>query len=156
MNPQGDIPDNQVFVPYTAPDGYTLQVPEGWARTTVGAATTFTDKFNGLSLETASTPTAPTDETARTTVVPMLEKTGRAVQVQKVEQVMVPAGTAVRITDTANSAPNPVTGKQIRQEEQHYLFFKNGKQVMLSLWAPQGADNVDSWQQIAGSFRWSP
>jgi len=156
MNLPGDIPDNQVFVPYTAPDGYTLQVPEGWARMTTGSTATFTDKFNGLSLETTPAVTAPTVENVRAGVFPTLEKNGRAVQVQKVEQVMLPSGQTVRITATANSAPNPVTGKQIRQEEQHYLFFKGGKQVMLSLWAPQGADNVDSWQQIAGSFRWSP
>ena len=43
---------------------------------------------------------------------------------QTVEQMMLPAGAIVRITDTANSAPNPVTGKQIRQEEQHYLFLR--------------------------------
>ena len=59
MNLPGDIPDNQVFVPYTASDGYTLQVPEGWARTTVGVATTFTDKFNGLSVEATTATTAP-------------------------------------------------------------------------------------------------
>jgi hypothetical protein len=54
----------------------------------------------------------------------------------------------------SNSDPDPVSSKQIRQENNTYLFFKNGKLATLTLWAPQGADNVDQWQQMAQSFRW--
>ena len=33
VNPPGDIPDNQAFVPYTSSSGgYTISMPEGWAR----------------------------------------------------------------------------------------------------------------------------
>ena len=47
VNPPGDIPDNQVFVAYVAPDGaYKLKVPEGWARSEADGVTTFTDKLN--------------------------------------------------------------------------------------------------------------
>src|SRR5258705_13046662 len=46
-NPAGDIPDNQAFVPFTPPGGvFTVSVPEGWARSTDGSATIFTDKVN--------------------------------------------------------------------------------------------------------------
>ena len=39
-NPAGDIPDSQVFVPYTpATKLFTVSVPEGWAQTTKGGAT---------------------------------------------------------------------------------------------------------------------
>src|SRR3954470_10175370 len=31
-NPPGDIPDNQVFVPYRSPLGSSIKVPEGWSR----------------------------------------------------------------------------------------------------------------------------
>ncbi len=31
---------------------------------------------------------------------------------------------------------------------------KNGKEVTLSVWAPQGADNADQWNRMANSFRW--
>ena len=37
-NPPGDIPDDQVFVAYTSrAGGYSLKVPEGWARTEKGS-----------------------------------------------------------------------------------------------------------------------
>ena len=52
-NPAGDIPDNQAFVPFTPPTGvFTVSVPEGWARSTDGAATIFTDKLNTVRIET--------------------------------------------------------------------------------------------------------
>ena len=54
----------------------------------------------------------------------------------------------------SNSDPNPVTNKRIRVENETYVFFKNGKEAMLTVWAPQGADNVDQWQRMAKSFRW--
>ena len=51
-NPAGDIPDNQVFVPFTPPGGvFTVSAPEGWARSTDGAATIFTDKANTVRIE---------------------------------------------------------------------------------------------------------
>ena len=37
VNPAGDIPDNQAYVAYAPPGaGYSVKVPEGWARTTAG------------------------------------------------------------------------------------------------------------------------
>ena len=59
-NPAGDIPDNQAFVPFTPPTGlFTVSVPEGWARSTDGAATIFTDKLNTVRIETRARATAP-------------------------------------------------------------------------------------------------
>ena len=46
----GDIPDNQAFVRFTTP-GYSLVAPEGWARTTNGARSRSTDKYNSISIE---------------------------------------------------------------------------------------------------------
>lgn len=157
QNPAGDIPDNQVFISYTSPSGgYTLQVPEGWAQTATGASATFTDKFNGIAVDATSVPSAPTAQSVQTTVVPLLERSGKAVRIVKIEQIPLPAGPTIRLTYTANSDPNPVTGKQVRLENERYIFFKNGTQAALTLWAPQGADNVDQWQQIVKSFRWTP
>ncbi len=156
-NPPGDIPDNQVFVSFaSAAGGYKLDVPEGWARTANGANATFTDnKFNTVAVDVTNAPAAQTVESVRSGVVPMLEQSGRAVQVQKVEQMSLPGGAAVRVTYTANSDPNAVTGKQIRLENERYIFFKNGKEAMLTLSAPQGSDNVDQWQRMAKSFTWT-
>jgi hypothetical protein len=155
-NPPGDIPDTQVFVSFaSSAGGYKLDVPEGWARAASGANVTFTDTFNGVAVTVTNATAAPTVASVRATAVPMLEQNGRAVQVQKVEQVSVPGGAAVRVTYTANSDPNAVTGKQIRLENERYIFFKNGKEAMLTLSAPQGSDNVDQWKRMAQSFTWT-
>ncbi len=61
VSPPGDIPDNQAFVPYSPPGaGYTVSVPEGWSRSTDGAAVTFTDKLNSIRLESSKAAAAPT------------------------------------------------------------------------------------------------
>ncbi|MDQ6830206.1 MAG: hypothetical protein M3081_15220 [Gemmatimonadota bacterium] len=156
-NPPGDIPDNQAFVSFaSSAGGYKLEVPEGWARTANGANATFTDnKYNGVAVDVTNAAPAPTVASVRASVIPMLEQSGRAVQVQKVEQVSLPAGAVVRVTYAANSDPNTVTGKQIRLENERYIFFKNGNEATLTLSAPQGADNVDQWQRMAKSFTWT-
>src|ERR1700742_2873438 len=60
-NPPGDIPDSQAFVTFTAPDGsFTVDVPEGWARTASSAAVAFTDNFNSVQIESRTGTTAPT------------------------------------------------------------------------------------------------
>ncbi|WP_329331359.1 hypothetical protein OG866_01105 [Streptomyces sp. NBC_00663] len=52
-NPPGDIPDNQAFVAYRPTGGsftgFTVKVPEGWARTGQGSTTVFTDKLNTVN-----------------------------------------------------------------------------------------------------------
>jgi hypothetical protein len=155
QNPVGDIPDNQAFVEYTsAAGGYTLQVPEGWARTENGNDVSFVDKLDGVKVSVTNAATAPTARTAPANEVAALQKAGRAVQVTSVKDVQLPGGSAVLVEYTSNSDPNPVTGKQVRLENNAYLFFNNGKLATLALWAPLGADNVDQWLQIAKSFKW--
>ncbi|WP_219925095.1 hypothetical protein, partial [Halomonas sp. ND22Bw] len=54
-NPAGDIPDNQVYVTFTSPDNlFTVSVPEGWPRSTIGADTVFSDKFNSIRVQTTA------------------------------------------------------------------------------------------------------
>src|SRR3954453_3097418 len=60
-SPPGDIPDNQAFVAYSPPGaGYSVKVPEGWARTARGGAVTFTDKLNPVRMESSPATAAPT------------------------------------------------------------------------------------------------
>src|SRR5581483_9864652 len=60
VNAAGDIPDNQVFVDYSPPSGgFTVTVPEGWARSEAGGAVTFTDKLNSVRMEMVDAATAP-------------------------------------------------------------------------------------------------
>jgi hypothetical protein len=154
-NPLGDIPDSQVFITYvSSPGGYALEVPEGWARTISGSDVRFVDKFDGVSVTLKPAASAPTAASAAQNEVAALAQAQRAFTVGDVTDVQEPAGQAVRITATANSDPDPVTGKQVRLEEEIWLFYRNGVTAVLELWAPQGADNVDQWKRMVESFRW--
>src|SRR6202022_216273 len=94
-NPPGDIPDNQVFIDFTSPLGFSLKVPEGWARQDLPDGATFADKYGRIIL--TQTTAAPVGDAAaaRQTLVPELEKSARAVTVTKVKSVKLPAGQAI-------------------------------------------------------------
>jgi hypothetical protein len=150
-----DIPDTQVFVHYTSSQGrYQLEVPEGWAQTTNGTEVSFVSNLNALLVSLTSTTTQPTASSVLNDQAVTLQQTGRAIRDVQVKDVQLPNGPAVLITYTSNSDPNAVTNKQVRLENNRYLFFSNGKLATLTLSAPVGADNVDQWARIAKSFKW--
>ena len=153
-NPPGDIPDTQAFVTYTSDSGYSLTVPEGWARSGAGNSVKFIDKLDGLSVAITPATTAPTLNWVKRNYLPSLTKTGRAVKVLSVSSETLPGGPTIRITYSSNSEPNPVTSKQVRLENERYLFFANGKLAALDLYAPLGSDNVDQWRLMSRSFGW--
>jgi len=153
-NPPGDIPDTQVFIDYKAPQGFTIKVPEGWARSDHADGASFVDKLDGVVVTVANATAAPSVESVRSSEAPKLKAAGRAVTVASVKAVKLPAGPAIRIVYTSNSEPNAVTSKQVRLENERYLYFKDGKLATLELYAPKGADNVDQWQLMSKSFRW--
>ena len=154
VNPPGDIPDSQVFISYSSPLGFELQVPEGWARRDRADGATFTDKYDGVDMAIASAGAAPTADSVRQNEVPALISAGRAVKVSSVRNVTLPVGEAVLIVYACNSEPNEVTNKQVRLESNRYIFYRAGRTATLTLYAPAGADNVDQWRLMAGSFRW--
>lgn len=153
-NPPGDIPDTQVFIDYASTQGFAMKVPEGWARSDRADGASFVDKLDGVIVKVSKAAVAPTVENVKANEVPNLKDTERAVTVASVDAVKLPAGPAIRIVYTSNSEPNAVTNKQIRLENERYLYFKDGKLVTLELYAPKGADNVDQWQLMSQSFQW--
>lgn len=154
-NPPGDIPDSQVFITYTSVlGGYKLRVPEGWARTTLGTDVKFTQYFDGLAVELTDVLQRPTVASIRRGQAQQLKKTGRAVVIKSIKAIKVSHQPAVVMVYQSNSAPNPVTNKQVRLENETYFFYRPGKLAALSLWAPLGADNADQWKLIAHSFTW--
>ena len=156
-NAPGDIPDTQAFVTFTAPDRlFTVDVPEGWARTGSPGGVTFTDNFNSVTVESRGNTTAPTPENARLTELPAILATTPSVRLGAVTTVTRTAGDAVLLTYQQDSAPNPVTGKGTALAVERYEFFRNGRTVALTLAGPVGADNVDPWRRITDSFRWTP
>jgi hypothetical protein len=153
-SPPGDIPDEQLFVPYESPVGFTIDIPEGWAKTENGNSVVFADKYNIIDIAVSDAATAPTAQSVQTDMIPALVATDRAIEVGNVSDVTLPGGAAVRLDYASNSDPNPVTNKQVRLEDNRYVFFKDGKLVTVTFAAPFGADNVDAWKQMAESFKW--
>ncbi|MBN9075111.1 MAG: hypothetical protein BGN87_03290 [Rhizobiales bacterium 65-79] len=153
-NPPGDIPDTQVFIDYVAPQGFTLKVPEGWARSDKSDGASFVDKLDGVVVAVSKADAAPSVASVKAKYIPELEKLERAVKVSAVKPAKLPAGAAIRVVYTSNSEPNAVTNKQVRLENERYLYFSDGKLVTLEFYAPKGADNVDQWQLMSKSFRW--
>ena len=153
-NPPGDIPDTQVFVRYQSPLGFSVQVPEGWARTDLNDGVRFADKYDTVEVTLTST-AAPSVKSVADTELASLKERGRAVQVKDVKDVKLPAGPAMLIQYSSNSEPNQVTDKKIRLENDRYIFFKDGRVATLDLAAPFGADNVDQWRFMARHFSWT-
>ena len=155
-SPPGDIPDNQAFVAYTPPGGgYSVKVPEGWARTAAGGSVTFTDKLNAIRLETALARGPMTPGEAQRSALPRLRASIAGFRAGQVRSVSRNAGTAVRITYLADATANPVTGKRGRDAVERYVFFHKGRDVILTLSGPVGADNVDPWKLVTDSVRWT-
>src|SRR5262245_65826312 len=72
-NPPGDIPDSQVFIDYASPQGFTLKVPEGWARADRADGTSFIDKFDGIVVSVTKADALPSIDSAKTDYVAKLE-----------------------------------------------------------------------------------
>jgi hypothetical protein len=151
----GDIPDNQVYVSFTPPRAtFTVSVPQGWAQSSAGTATLFTDKFNSVRIDMQPRPAAPDVASVRAQEVPQLQGSVPGFALGDVQSVQRSAGTGVLLTYGATSAPNAVTGKSVTEAVERYEFWRGGQDVMLTLSGPKGADNVDPWRKITDSLRW--
>jgi hypothetical protein len=148
-NPPGDIPDDQAFIAYASPLGFEFKVPEGWARTDRADGVVFADKFGKIEV-TVAAGDPPTPKRAADAVKASL----RAVEIKKAETADRPAGRAVYVAFDSNSELNAVTNKQIRLENDRYLFAKGGKIASITFSAPKGADNADQWLMMSKSFQW--
>jgi hypothetical protein len=155
VNPAGDIPDNQVFVPYSPPGGrFTVKVPEGWGRTARAGTVSFTDKLNTISMETRPAPAAPTVASARQAELPAIRSASRRYEPGSVTQVRRAGGDVVLVTFKADAPADPVTGKVVHDAVERYEFWRGGTEAILTLAGPVGADNVDPWRIVSDSFRW--
>ncbi|MFF4060135.1 hypothetical protein ACFYZ8_03355 [Streptomyces sp. NPDC001668] len=157
-NPPGDIPDNQAFVAYRPTGGsytgFTVKVPEGWARTGQGGTTVFTDKLNSVKITAVSAATAPTTGSVTSKVIPQLRSQVPKFAAPKVSEVTRHSGRVVLLTYRGDSTKDPVTGKVVRDAFERYAFYRAGHEVDLTLSGPVKADNVDPWRIVSDSFAW--
>jgi hypothetical protein len=154
-SPAGDIPDNQAFVPFTPAAGlFTVSVPEGWARTTEGGATIFTDKLNAIRIEMRPVESAPNTESVSVYELPPIVSSTPDYRAGSVTAVRRNAGEVMLITYQGASPPNSVSGKTHTDAFERYEYWHAGQAVILTLSGPVGADNVDPWRTITDSLRW--
>ncbi len=153
-NPPGDIPDNQAFVAYSGP-GFTVTIPEGWARSSSGSSAVFSDKYNFITVTAAGAVQAPTTASATTVDLPKIRAASQGFVPGPISTVQRKAGTAVLMTYRAYSPVNPVTGKVANEAVERYTFWHAGTSVTLILGAPVGSDNVDPWRKVTDSLTWT-
>ena len=147
----GDIPDNQVFLVFNdAPAGYSMKYPEGWAQRGSGRAVVFRDKNNIVRVVIGSG-TAPT----KASVAAELRRLKGARIAGSPQPIGLPAGRAVKVVYSTESAPNPVTGKRVILVVDRYYVSKGRRLAVVDLATPQGVDNVDAYRLMIESFRWS-
>jgi hypothetical protein len=151
----GDIPDDQAFVSFADPSGrFSVKVPEGWARTDANATTTFTDKYNAITI--ASTPATGAATVESVTQHGLTDVTSDPTFVlQDVQPVTRTGGAGIVARYEIGSAPNPVTGKSALLSVERYVFDHDGVEVVLTLSGAKGADNVDPWKIVTDSLTWT-
>jgi hypothetical protein len=144
----GDIPDNQVYLVYRSPAGWSIKYPEGWARSGSANATVFRDKNNivRIALRPGS---APTNAQVRN------DPSLRQAHISSAPAAMTIKGSrAIKVVYTTRSAPNPVTGKRVTLTVDRYYLARGGKVATIDLGTPVGVDNVDAYRLMIQSFRW--
>jgi hypothetical protein len=150
----GDIPDNQVYVPYTPSAGlFTVKVPEGWSRVDGASAVTFDGKLNSIRIEVAPRTSAP-DVAAVRAEVATIGANSTGFSAGSVQQATRHAGPVIVAKYRADTPPDPVTGKAVNDDVERYEFWHGGQVLILTLSGPHGADNVDPWRIVTDSVRW--
>ena len=141
----GDIPDNQVFLVFRSPDGWSMKYPEGWVQAGTPSSTVFRDKNNivRVSIQPGAVPPA-----------------GRKVSIKGARikgppsALRVDGRPAVKVVYTTVSTPNAVTGKSVTLTVDRYYVAGPHKLATIDLGTPEGVDNVDAYRLMSESFRW--
>jgi hypothetical protein len=149
----GDIPDNQVFLTYKDTGaGYSIQVPEGWARKGSGSDVTFQNMNNIVHIVIAKG--ALPSAAAAGAELRASSKSASSLKVGATQSLTVSGAPALKLSYSTTSPPNPVTGKRVQLLVDRYLYAKGGKRATIDLATAKGVDNVDAYKMMSRSFKW--
>jgi hypothetical protein len=149
----GDIPDSQNFL--TLNDQHlriAMIYPEGWTVQEGSSGVTIKDKNNLVRIALSTGP-APTTASVQAQLAALKSSTP-ALTTGSVQTISLKSGPAVKATYTTQSAPNPVTGKQVKLMVDRYVLSHGGRVAVVELGTPVGVDNVDAYKRMIGSFKW--
>jgi hypothetical protein len=149
----GDIPDSQNFLTLkTQHLRISMIYPEGWTVQEGSSGVSITDK-NNLVRIALSQGAAPTTAAVQAQLA-ALKRTTPALSTGTVKTITLKSGPAVKATYTTQSAPNPVTGKQVTLMVDRYALSHGGRVAIVELGTPTGVDNVDAYKRMIESFKW--
>jgi uncharacterized protein YceK len=149
----GDIPDSQNFLTLSAPRlRISMIYPEGWTVQEAASGVSIRDK-NNLVRIALSGGAAPTVASVQGQLAALKGSTP-GLTAGPVQAVSLKSGPAVKATYTTQSAPNPVTGKQVTLTVDRYALAHAGRVAIVDLGTPVGVDNVDAYKRMIESFKW--
>jgi hypothetical protein len=149
----GDIPDSQNFLTLKAPHlRVSMIYPEGWTVQETASGASIKDKNNLVRITLSKGP-APTTAGVQAQMAALKSSTP-GLTLGSVQTIALKSGPAVKATYTTQSAPNPVTGKQVTLMVDRYALSHGGRVAIVELGTPQGVDNVDAYKRMIGSFKW--
>ena len=133
---------------------YSIDIPEGWARTETAGDAQFVDKLIRVDIRIVSRATAPTAASTRTTELSALRGAIPCFALVSIDDVQRRSGPVVRVVYHADSEPDSVTGKVVRDDVERYEFWRGSTEAIVTLSTPAHSDNVDVWRRITDSFAW--
>jgi len=149
----GDIPDTQNFLTLRASrPRVSMLYPEGWTVRETASRVSIADKNNLVRISVSGGPT-PTTASVRAQLV-ALERSTPGLKAGAAGVVSLKSGPAVKATYTTQSAPNPVTGKEVTLTVDRYVLAHGGRVAVVDLGTPVGVDNVDAYKRMIESFKW--
>jgi hypothetical protein len=149
----GDIPDTQNFLTLRVPSlGVSMLYPEGWTVQEGTSRVSITDKNNLVRISLSRGP-APTAASVHAQLTALARSTP-GLTVGTAKAMSLKSGSAVKATYTTQSAPNPVTGKQVSLTVDRYALAHGGRVAVVDLGTPVGVDNVDAYKRMIESFKW--
>lgn len=149
----GDIPDSQNFLTLSAKRlRVSMLYPEGWTVRETGSGVSITEKNNLVRIALSHGP-APTPASVQAQLV-VLKRSTPTLTAGTVQKITLKSGAAVKATYTTQSAPNPVTGKQVTLMVDRYVLAHAGRVAVVDLGTPVGVDNVDAYKRMIESFKW--
>jgi hypothetical protein len=156
----GTAPTGVLFPVYTNKDaGYSFEYPGGWRIAEKGSEVRIARFGNAVTAVIRPRPQAPFYKGYQKQLETMLkqhddkiiskiDQPARAITVGK-DKVTMAVIEQVRPTGPGADAPKDTL------VDNRYLFWKNGKLMLLSMSSVKGVDNNDAWNLMANSFKWN-
>ncbi len=149
----GDIPDTQNFLTMSDPQlRVAMLYPEGWTVKQSSRQVSISDKNNLVRIDLAAG--APPTLASVGAALTALKSSTPTLTAGAEQTVKLKSGAAIKLTYRTQSAPNPVTGKQVTLTVDRYVLAHAGHVATVDLGTPVGVDNVDAYRRMIESFKW--